>query len=91
MYLNVHTFVLLTQFLVYSRPLYIRRGYFEFIRLRSKCLPCLLYASEARPLLSRDEHSFDLTLKRTIMKIFRARCSVVTECPGFFNFSRITY
>ena len=35
--------------------------------MRSKCLPCLLYATEACPLLSSDKHSFEF-------KIGRASC-----------------
>jgi len=38
--------------------------------LRAKCLPILLYATEACPLLSRDKQSLEFTLTRLFMKIF---------------------
>ena len=38
--------------------------------LRAKCLPCLLYAVEACPLHSRDKHSLEFTVTRSLMKLF---------------------
>jgi len=39
--------------------------------LQAKCLPILLYGTEACPLLSRDRRSFEFTVNRLFMKIFR--------------------
>ena len=39
--------------------------------LRSKCMPILLYAVEACPLLARQIQSIEFTLTRIFMKIFR--------------------
>jgi len=39
--------------------------------LRSKCMPILLYAVEACPLLSRQIQSIEFTLTRIFMKISR--------------------
>jgi hypothetical protein len=47
--------------------------------LRTKCLPILLYACEACPLLSRQFHSFDFSLTRIFMKIFRTGSPVVVK------------
>ena len=59
--------------------------------LRSKCLPTLLYATEACPLLSRDKHSLEFTLTRLFMKIFRtASPAIVTECQRSFCFLPVT-
>jgi exonuclease III len=60
--------------------------------LRTKCLPCLLYAVEACPLYSRDKHSLEFTITRSFMKLFRTGSSaVVTDCQVFFNFLPIIY
>jgi len=59
--------------------------------LRAKCLPVLLYATEACPLLSRDKQSLEFTLTRLFMKIFRtAFPAVVKECQRIFGFLPIT-
>ena len=58
--------------------------------LRSKCLPVLLYATEACPLLMRDQRSLEFTVTRVFMKIFRTGSSaVITECQRNFNFLSI--
>ena len=58
--------------------------------LRSKCLPVLLYATEACPLLVRDQRSLEFTVTRVFMKIFRTGSStVITECQRNFNFLSI--
>jgi len=46
--------------------------------LHAKCLPILLYATEACPLLSRDKQSLEFTLTRfrLFMKIFRTASQV---------------
>jgi hypothetical protein len=60
--------------------------------LRSKCLPCLLYGVEACPVLKRDKHSFDFTLTRLFMKLFRTGSpAVVAECEEQFNFMPLRY
>ena len=54
--------------------------------LRAKCLPILLYATEACLMLSRDKHSLEFTTTR-LMNIFRTGSSeVVVECQRNFNF-----
>lgn len=60
--------------------------------LRSKCLPCLLYGVEACPFYVREKRSFEFTLTRTFMKIFRTGSpAVVKECQLHFNFLPLTY
>ena len=56
--------------------------------LRTKCLPILFYACEAScPLLSRQIHSFDFSLTRTFMKLFRTGSpAIVQECQLQFGF-----
>jgi len=47
---------------------------------RTKCLPVLLYGVEACPLLVRDRKSFDFTITRYFMKLFRiGSVTVVTD------------
>ena len=54
--------------------------------LRTKCLPILLYATEACPLLVRTKHSFEFALTRVFMKIFRTSSSpIVKDCQHYFN------
>ena len=40
-------------------------------RIRATCIPILLYATEACPLLSRNISSFEFTVTRLFMKLFR--------------------
>ena len=55
--------------------------------IRAKCLPVLLYATEACPMLSRDKQSLDFCMNRLFMKIFRTgSLAVVRECQRFLNF-----
>ena len=55
--------------------------------VRAKCLPILLYATEACPMLSRDRQSVDFCMNRLLMKIFRTgSLAVVRECQRAFNF-----
>ena len=55
--------------------------------LQAKCLPSLLYGTEACPLLSRDRQSFEFTVNRLFMKIFRTgSIAVVSECQQNSNF-----
>jgi len=55
--------------------------------LQAKCLPILLHGTEACPLLSRDRRSFEFTVNRLFMKIFRTGSpAVVRKCQQNFNF-----
>ena len=57
--------------------------------LRSKCLPILLYATEACPLLARDKQSLEFTITRIFMKIFRTGSTeVVKNCQFNLFFCR---
>ena len=58
--------------------------------LHSKCLPVLLNATEACPLLVRDQRSLELTVTRVFMKIFCTGSSTVTtDCQRNFIFLSI--
>ena len=60
--------------------------------IRAKCLPCLLYAVEACPLLSRDKQSFDFTVTRLLMKLFSTgSLDVVLDCQRNFEFLPVPY
>jgi len=48
--------------------------------IRAKCLPILLYATEAGPLLSRNRSSFEFTVTRLLMKLFRTTSPAVVKC-----------
>ena len=55
--------------------------------LKSKCLPILLYATEACPILSRDRQSMKFAITRSFMKICHAGSSaIVAVCQMNFNF-----
>ena len=55
--------------------------------LRSKCLPILLYATEACPLLSRNKQSLEFTITRIFMKMFQTGSPmIVKECQFNCNF-----
>jgi hypothetical protein len=55
--------------------------------IRAKCLPILLYATEACPLLSRNRQSFEFTVTRLFMKLFHTASPVVVKCcQQAFNF-----
>ena len=59
--------------------------------IRVKCLPILLYATEACPLLSRNRNSLEFTVNRLFMKLFHtASPAVVQRCQPAFNFLPIT-
>jgi len=60
--------------------------------VKTKCLPCLLYSVEACPLVKRDKCSFDFSLTRLFMKIFRTgSIAVVNECQVHFTFLPLKY
>jgi hypothetical protein len=55
--------------------------------LNAKCLPILLFQTEACPMLSRDKQSLEFAMTRLFMKIFRTgSASIVVECQRSFNF-----
>jgi len=56
--------------------------------IRAKCLPIiLLYTTEAFPLLSRNRSSFEFTVTRLFMKLFRTNSPAVVKCCQLaFNF-----
>ena len=55
--------------------------------IKTKCLPVLLYAVEACPILTRDRRSFEFTITRSFMKTFHT-CSpiVINDIQKYFNF-----
>jgi len=60
--------------------------------VRSKCLPCLLYGVEACPFLAGDKRSFEFTVTRLFMKLFRTgSTAIVKQCQLRFNFLPIHY
>ena len=59
--------------------------------LKAKCMPCLLYAVEACPVVGRDKHSFDFTVKRIFMKLLHTgSAAVVEECLKYFKILPVT-
>ena len=55
--------------------------------LRTKCLPILLYSTEACLILSRDKLSLEFAITRVFMKVFcTSSAAVVAECQRNFNF-----
>jgi hypothetical protein len=60
--------------------------------VRSKCLPYLLYGTEAIRLAKHDMNSLDFTLTRFFMKLFRTGSTdIVNECQVHFNFLPVRY
>jgi len=67
---------------------------FEFLTLNNIVTSngSLLYGVEACPLLVRDRKSFDFTIIRSFMKLFRTgSVSIVTDCQKFSYFLPVTY
>ena len=55
-------------------------------QFRSNCIPCLMYGVEACPFYARHKRSFDFTLTRTLMKLFRTgSAAIIKECQQYFN------
>ena len=53
----------------------------------SKCLPILMYASEACGLNQSDIRSLDFVVNRFLMKLFKtANLGIVQDCLSYFNF-----
>ena len=60
--------------------------------VRSKCLPYLLYGTEAIPVSKHDKNSLDFTLTRSFMKLFHTgSVNIVNECQAYFNFLPVRY
>jgi len=52
----------------------------------SKCLPILIYGTEACPLIKSDLHSFDFVINRFFMKRFKTNnMLIVNECRELFG------
>ena len=47
--------------------------------LRHKCLPILLYGLESCPFFSRDNHSFEFSVTKIFMKLFRSNSSLIVK------------
>jgi len=55
--------------------------------IRAKCLPILLHATEACPILSRNRSSLECTMTHLFMKLFRTTSpAFVICCQLAFNF-----
>jgi len=52
---------------------------------RSKCMPILLYAVEACPLLARQTLSFEFTLTRIFMKLFSVKSQILFRAASFLQ------
>jgi hypothetical protein len=56
--------------------------------IKSKCLPSLLYGSEACPYNKADLQSMDFTVTRFLMKLFKTNDrGFISDCRKFFCFS----
>jgi hypothetical protein len=55
--------------------------------IKAKCIPCLLYGTDACPINTTEENSLNFAVKRTLFKIFRTTSNdIVTNCQLYFNF-----
>jgi len=60
--------------------------------IRSKCIPVLLYATEALCIPNHGLSSLDFVVNRFLMKLFRTgNIEVINDCATFFNFPRPSY
>ena len=60
--------------------------------MRTKCLPILLYATEAYPIISRTVQLLEFAVTRLFMKIMRTSSpDLVKECQFNFNFLPMKY
>jgi len=60
--------------------------------LNTKCISCMLYGTEACPVLSRHKHSLDFAVTRMFMKILRTGSKqTVEECQKYFGFLPVSY
>jgi len=53
--------------------------------ISSKCLPVLLYATEACPFLARNQSSVSFAVTRVLIKIFRTRSRDDDQCQITFG------
>ena len=59
--------------------------------ISAKCIPCLLYATEAMPFNSSKLKSLNFPVKRVLYKLFKTTSSdIINECHYVFNFPDIT-
>ena len=59
--------------------------------ISAKCIPCLLYATEALPFNSSQLKSLGFPLKRILFKMFKTGSSdIVSQCQEFFNFPDVS-
>jgi len=57
----------------------------------AKCIPCLLYASEALSLNFAQLKSLNFSAKRVLFKIFKtASPDIISDCQEFFNFPDVS-
>jgi len=60
--------------------------------IHAKCLPVLLYGTEACHILVRDKRSLEFTVSHSMMKLFRtSSANIVEDCQKFFHFLPISY
>ena len=60
--------------------------------VKSKCLPVLLYGLDVCPLTVTDRRSFDFTVTRILMKIFKTNnIDVIDECRQYFAFHTVEH
>ena len=59
--------------------------------IKSKCIPILLYATEACPVNRSLEKSLQFSVTRILMKIFKTKSNeIVMECQNYFGFYTIS-
>ena len=59
--------------------------------IKAKCLPVLLYGLEVCPVNVPDMRSFEFTLKRLMIKLFRSYYSgVINSCVSFFGLPTVS-
>ena len=52
----------------------------------NKCLPCLLYGVDVCPINKSEQRSFDFSLNRVFMKLFRtSSMDIIQSCKYFFS------
>jgi hypothetical protein len=60
--------------------------------LSQKCIPILLYGTESCPILSRHKQSFEFSITKIFMKIFKTRSSLIVkhcqDASGFLTISK---
>ena len=57
----------------------------------AKCVPLLLYGSEACPINKSEKQSLDFVFTRMLMKVFKTSSTyIIDECYEMFNLKRIS-